>query len=70
MAKNLYILESPASSEYNMETSSKDKKFNYIRLLPLDYFEQSPNKTEEKVEKSNTIWITYKTNNPKVFWEH
>ena len=70
MAKNLYILECPASSEYNMETSSEGKTFNYIRLLPLDYFEQRPDKVEEKGEKSNTTWITYKINNPKVFWEH
>jgi hypothetical protein len=53
-----------------METSSEGKTFNYIRLLPLDYFEQSPDKVEEKGEKSNTRWITYKINNPKLFWEH
>jgi hypothetical protein len=68
MAKNLYILECPASSEYNMETSSEGKTYNYIRLLPLDYFEQEPQKVEEKGEKSNSIWIHYKTNNPNLFW--
>jgi hypothetical protein len=70
MAKNLYILECLSSSEYNMETSEEGKTFKYIKLLPLDYFEQTPNKTEEKGEKSNSLWITYKTNNPNVFWEH
>jgi hypothetical protein len=70
MAKNLYILECHSSSEYNMETSSEGKTFNYIRLLPLDYFEQKPDKSEEKGETNNTLWITYKTNNPNVFWEH
>lgn len=70
MAKNLYILECPASSEYNMETSFEEKTFNYIMLLPLDYFEQKPDKSEEKGETNNTLWITYKTNNPNVFWEH
>jgi hypothetical protein len=69
MAKNLYMLECPASSEYNMETSSEGKTYNYIRLLPLDYFEQNPDKEEDKREKSNTTWITHKTNNPNVFWE-
>ena len=69
MAKNLYMLECPASSEYNMETSSEGKTYNYIRLLPLDYFEQKPDKEEDKREKSNTTWITHKTNNPNVFWE-
>ena len=70
MAKNLYILECLSTSEYNMETSAEGKNFNYIKLLPLDYFEQTPDKTEEKGEKSNTLWITYKTNNPNLFWEH
>lgn len=70
MAKNLYILECHSSSEYNMETSSEGKTFNYIKLLPLDYFEQKPDKAEEKGETNNTLWITYKTNNPNVFWEH
>jgi hypothetical protein len=69
MSKNLYMLECPASSEYNMETSSDGKTYNYIRLLPLDYYAQEPHKAEEKGEKSNSIWIHYKTNNPKVFWE-
>jgi hypothetical protein len=69
MAKNLYMLECPASSEYNMETSSEGKTYTYIRLLPLDYFEQKPDKEEDKREKSNTTWITHNTNNPNVFWE-
>ena len=70
MAKNLYILQCPASSEYNMETSSEGKTYNYIELLPLDYFNQEPQKEEDKREESNTLWITYKTNNPSLFWEH
>jgi hypothetical protein len=69
MAKNLYMLECPSSSEYNMETSSEGKTYNYIRLLPLDYFEQNPDKEEDKRETSNTTWILHKTNNPNVFWE-
>jgi hypothetical protein len=69
MAKNLYMLECPASSEYNMETSSEGKTYTYIRLLPMDYFEQKPDKEEDKREKSNTTWITHNTNNPNVFWE-
>jgi hypothetical protein len=70
MAKNLYILESPVSSEYNMETSTNGKTYQYIRLLPLDYHEQSPAKVEEKYKETNTTWFIYKTNNPAVFWEH
>ncbi|MFO0414501.1 MAG: transglutaminase-like domain-containing protein [Bacteroidota bacterium] len=70
MAKNLYILECPVSSEYNMETTTNGKTFQYIRLLPLEYYEQSPAKVEEKFKETNTTWFTYKTNNPAVFWEH
>ncbi len=70
MAKNLYILECHSSSEYNMETSSEGKTYNYIELLPLDYFDQVPQKEEDKREESNTLWIFHKTNNPNVFWEH
>jgi hypothetical protein len=69
MAKNLYMLECPASSEYNMETVSEGKTYNYIRLLPLDYYEQEPQKEVDKREKSNTVWVTYKTNNSNIFWQ-
>ena len=54
MAKNLYILECPVVSEYNMETIESGRVFNYIQLLPLDYFKQSPDKSENKDEKTNT----------------
>jgi hypothetical protein len=70
MAKNLYILQRTASSEYNMETNAEGKTYNYIELLPLDYFNQEPHKEEDKREESKTLWITYKTNNPSLFWEH
>jgi hypothetical protein len=68
MAKNLYILECPVVSEYNMETLESGRVFNYIQLLPLDYFKQSPDKSENKDEKTNTSWIKIKTNNDKLFW--
>lgn len=69
MAKNLYILECPAKSEYNMETRESGRTYSYIQLLPLDYYQQSPDKTEKKDEKTNTTWTTFKTNNPKLFWQ-
>jgi hypothetical protein len=65
MAKNLYILECPASSEYNMETDRETKTMSYIRILPLEYFKQKP----DKVEAEGGITV-YRTNNPKIFWEH
>jgi hypothetical protein len=69
MAKNLYILECPVSSEYNMETRESGRVYNNIQLLPLDYYEQSPDKREKKDEKSNTTWTKFKTNNPRLFWQ-
>ena len=69
MTKNLYIFECPVHSEFDMETQKENKTYEYIRLLPLDYFAQSPDKTEEKNVKKKTTWVTYKTNNPNLFWQ-
>ncbi|MFN7274596.1 MAG: transglutaminase-like domain-containing protein [Bacteroidota bacterium] len=63
MAKNLYMLESPATSEYNMETHREGKTISYIKLLPLDY----DNQQVDKVDSDGKITV-FKTNNPKVFW--
>lgn len=67
MAKNLYILECPLNSEYNMETMEAGKVISYIRLLPLDYFNQLPDKVESNGPL--TKFVYYKTNNPQVFWQ-
>lgn len=69
MTKNLYRLECPVNSEYDMETHKAGKNLSYIELLPLDYFKQLPYKSEEKNEKDNITFIRYKTNNPKLFWQ-
>lgn len=69
MAKNLYMLECPVSSEYNLETKETGKITEYIRLLPLDYFDQKPDaKTSENKEFNSKI-ITYMTNNAGNFWK-
>lgn len=69
MAKNLYLLESPVNSAYNMETRVSGKHYEYVQLLPLDYYDQKPDYVERKEPDSNTIWTTYKTNNPDLFWQ-
>jgi hypothetical protein len=69
MAKNLYILECPVISEYNMETAESGKSYTYIQLLPLDYYNQLPDRNETVGKKTYTTWITYKTNNPELFWK-
>ena len=63
MAKNLYILECPVNSQYNLETEEPGKVVRYIELLPLDYFNQLPDKNEG----GNTV--VYKTNNSGKFWK-
>lgn len=63
MAKNLYRLNSPASSQYNAETTVDGREaYEYIELLPLDGLDQTPQKV---VNGRN---IRYKTNNPDLFW--
>ncbi|MBI2968988.1 MAG: transglutaminase domain-containing protein [Bacteroidetes bacterium] len=69
MAKNLYMLECPVASEYNMETKEAGKVIAYIKLLPLDYFNQAPDRAEEKNQETNTTWVTYLINNPELFWK-
>lgn len=72
MAKNLYRLQCPISSEYNAETNKEGKTVTYLELLPLDGIEQSPQKSENKDQKSagrtKNSFTNYKTNNPDLFW--
>lgn len=68
MAKNLYRLETPVTSEYDTETWKKDKKVSYVELLPLDAIEQTPQKREETNTETGTNFIYYRTNNPNLFW--
>lgn len=68
MAKNLYRLECPVSSEYNYETEFPDKNTVYLELLPLDGINQTPQKTEHVNQKTNFKIISYVTNNPNLFW--
>lgn len=69
MAKNLYILECPVSSEYDTETKSSGKTIHYLQLVPLDYFDKSLEPIERHNKATNTTQITYKTNNPALFWQ-
>ncbi len=69
MAKNLYRIECPLKSEYNFETWENGKQVTYVELLPLDAYQQKPDKRVQKNEKTGTTFINYKTNNPKIFWQ-
>lgn len=69
MAKNLYRLQCPVSSEYNYETQVAGGKIVYLELLPLDGLNQSPQKTEHVSEKAQFTYTNYVTNNPDLFWK-
>lgn len=66
MAKNLYRLECPLKSEFDLETASKSKKYISLELLPLDGYNQNLESYENK--EKDVFFINYKTNNPAVFW--
>ena len=67
MAKNLYRMVCPLSSEYNSETWEKGKEITFVELLPLDGIEQIPQKSES-TSKAGVKFTNYKTNNPDLFW--
>lgn len=68
MSKNLYILQCPVYSCYDMETPSPGKQIEYIQLLPLNHFDQGADKIENK-DKQGTTYTFYNTNNPVRFWQ-
>ena len=68
MAKNLYRFECPLHSEYNYETWKKGKKVDYVELIPLDGYNQTPKVKVETNKKTGVTFTTYKTNNPKEFF--
>lgn len=68
MAKNLYRLQTPMVSEYDLETGKAGKEIVYVELLPLDGLLQEPQKTEQTETATGLKFTTYKTNNPGLFW--
>jgi transglutaminase-like putative cysteine protease len=69
MAKNLYRLECPLKSEYNFETWANGKQVAYVELLPLDAYQQKPDKNVQKNKNTGTTFTNFKTNNPTIFWQ-
>jgi len=69
MAKNLYRLECPVSSEYDYETKLPGKNTVYIQLLPLDGINQTPQKEDHVNKEVNFSMTNYVTNNPDTFWK-
>lgn len=69
MAKNLYRLQCPVSSEYNYETQVAGGNSVYLELLPLNGLNQTPQKSEHTAKSVNFTFTTYVTNNPALFWK-
>ncbi len=69
MAKNLYRLECPIHSTYNLETTENGKTIEYIQLLPLDGINQEPEIQEFTNKNTYMTYKTYISNNPDLFWE-
>ena len=69
MAKNLYRMQCPLVSEYDSETWKNGKKIAFVDFLPLDAYQQKPDKTEATNSNTGTTFTHYKTNNPTIFWQ-
>jgi hypothetical protein len=69
MTKNLYKLECPVTSEYNLETSQNNKTITYVLLLTINDRYQQPLIKKNKNRKTGAGWIEYKTNNADAFWQ-
>lgn len=69
MAKNLYMLECPVVSQYNMETREDGRIFKYVKLIPEDYFKVLPPVSEEQNQAKTNTWIIYNIYNPAEFWK-
>jgi len=68
MAKNLYRFSCPLRSEYDYETDTKEKTKEYVELIPLDGYNQTPKISQTHKEESGVTFKTYKTNNPDQLW--
>ncbi len=69
MAKNLYRIQCPVNNVHNLEGRDAGRRLEYVELLPLEYYDQKPDKEEFPNEKNKTTFVYYKTNNPDLFWK-
>ena len=63
MAKNLYMLQCPVNSTYDLETQQPGKVVSYVTLVPLSYYDQ------QLAAKKSGNFVYYQTNNPDLFWK-
>ncbi|MBS1772180.1 MAG: transglutaminase domain-containing protein [Bacteroidetes bacterium] len=69
MAKNLYKLQCPVNSVYDLESRKAGKTLEYVELLPVEYYKQKPDKTVDGDAGKETVFIRYRTNNADKFWQ-
>lgn len=68
MAKNLYRIQCPVSSKYDLETRAQNKNVEYIELVPLNGMNLEPSKKERVIGETNSKVIEYVTIDPVGFW--
>ena len=67
-AKNLHRFCYPLRSEYDYESNQSGKIRQYIELIPLDGYNQSPKYSRNYLKEAGVTFENYKTNNPNKFW--
>ncbi|MBD3581996.1 transglutaminase domain-containing protein [Flavobacterium selenitireducens] len=68
MAKNLYRIQVPVSSQADFETWKDGQQAQYVELLPLDGIWQTKAKTVYQRDEPKMEFVYYQTNNPDAFW--
>ena len=67
MAKNLYKLQCPVSSQYDLETRANGKVIQYITLLPAAASAQKP--AVRTGQEGTTSFTVYNTSDAAAFWQ-
>ena len=68
MAKNLYRIEIPIHSTYNLETAEAGKVLEYMDLFPMDDLNRTTGKKEADNKTTGVSYVFYKTTNPELIW--
>lgn len=68
MAKNLYRIECPIRSEFDLESPKRGKKNIYFELVPKNDFQELPYSEEHKSRKTGVKNVLFRTSNPDLFW--
>lgn len=67
MAKNLYQLQCPVSSQYDLETRAPGKTLQYVSLVPAT---AAPKQAAAKTQRAGaTTLTTYVTSSAAAFWQ-